>query len=373
MPTLQAAGEASRPSVTGAATLETTIVRSGAGSLKLEPASGAAGNLRMATSSSTTTIYVRAYIRITSLPGTARGLWGLQSTGHNLQLQSDGTIAFRNGASTLFTSSTALTDTSKWYKVDWKAGTGGAQLWIEDVSQGTDATGGLAYSFYIGTTDTVAATYTAYIDDMVIDNAAQPGSGKALLAVPVSVNQAGSWTGGSGGAVATSAVDFPPAGTASKSDSTQIESVDTSGNNATDECRINLTTYTDLGIGASDTINAVMPIVWHGEGVSTGTKTGSFGMQANPADTYGTFNYGFDVGALGTFNSTWAGSSLVTSSPSVTLGNNPVIAVRKTDTGTRVASVCALGMYVDYTPAVAALFKQIGYQVNQSVNRASTY
>ena len=372
-PTVDDSAGGDSPFVVGGASLETTIVRSGAGSLKLQPGSGTAGYYSMQPSAVSTVVYVRSYIRVTTLPGTARSLWGQTSVGSNLNilLNTDGTLTFRNNAASLFTSSAALTDAAKWYKVDWKAGSSGSQLWIDDVSQGTDATN-LSYIFRFGADDSVASTYTAYFDDVTVDGAAVPAAGKVLLAVPVSVNQQGSWTGGAGGAVATTAVDFPCAGTNSETDSTQIESVDTSGDNSTDECRINLTTYTNLGIGSSDTINAIMPFVWHGEDVSTGAKTGSFGMQANPADTYGTFTYGA-AAALGTFNANWRANHVITSSPSVTLGNNPVIAVRKTDTGTRVASVCAMGMYVDYTPAVAALFKQIGYQVNQAVNRAAVW
>lgn len=38
----------------------------------------------------------------------------------------------------------------------------------------------------------------------------------------------------------------------------------------------------------------------------------------------------------------------------MTLSSNPVLAIRKTDSGTRVASVDFMGLYVEYSPAVAA-------------------
>jgi hypothetical protein len=361
-----------QPYTVGSVSRETTIVRSGTGSLKLTPASGAAGQMTFDNTQRSATQFKRAYFRVTALPATARGLWGNTGTYIGLRLNPAGTLAVVGAGSTLFTSSAALTDTNKWYKVTLKSGAAGVELWIDDASQGTNAST-LEFLNQLGADDAVAATYTAYVDDLAIDDATQPGNGKVLLAVPVSVNQAGSWTGGAGGAVAIAAVDFPPAGTATETDSTQIESVDASGDNSTDECRINLTTYTNLGVGASDTINTVMPFVWQGEDINTGTKAGSMGLQANPADTYGTFNYGNDDGALGTFNVQWRCTFRATNSPSVTLGNNPVIAVRKTDAGTRVASVCAMGMYVDYTPAVAALFKQKVVGVNQAVSRASVY
>lgn len=350
-------GSAALPAVTGSGvSLETSIVRSGTGSLKLAPTSGAASFLKLSLDDLGTTIWFRYYLRVTSLPSATRVIVGTSAAGRqNLKLKSDGAIEVCSGSTVRFTSSALLTDGGHWYKIDHKVGAAGQELWVDDVQQGTDASVGETMTIQFGSDDTVAATYTAYVDDLAIDGAARRGAAKVLLAVPVSVGQAGSWTGGAGGAVATSAVDFPCAGTNSETDSTQIESVDASGDNATDECRINLTTYTDLGIAAADTINAVMPFVWHGEDVGTGTKTGSFGMQANPADAYGTFNYGENIGALGAFQTNWKCSLRVTSAPSVTRGNNPVVAVRKTDTGTRVASICGMGMYVDYTPAPTSM------------------
>lgn len=226
----------------------------------------------------------------------------------------------------------------------------------ESFALGSSAPGGLWLQ------NAYAGTFNVDMDDVAINDdqgASQntwPGGGKVVLLTPISDNQRGSWTGGSGGT--TNLYDAvnndPPAGTATESNTTQIESADSSGDNSTDEYRINLTTYTDAGIGGSDTITLLHPFIDHGEDVATGTKTGSFGMQANPADTYATFTFGDNVGALGTWPTNWRWArGTVTYSPSVTLGSSPVIAVRKTDTGTRVASVDRIGVYAEYVPGVA--------------------
>jgi len=192
-------------------------------------------------------------------------------------------------------------------------------------------------------------------DNNGADQNSWPGAGSVVLCKPISDSQDGSWTGGAGGTgidLSLAVSSTPPVGTAAETNTTQIESVDSSGDNATDEYRANLTTYTDAGIGASDTINVLHPLINHGEDVSTGTKTGSFGLQSNPSQTYATFTFGDDVGGLGTFPTNWRTKlSSPVYSPSVTKGSSPVLAVRKTDTGTRVASVDFMGLNVEYVPA----------------------
>jgi hypothetical protein len=44
----------------------------------------------------------------------------------------------------------------------------------------------------------------------------------------------------------------------------------------------------------------------------------------------------------------------VANAPSVTLGTAPVMRITQVTASTRIAVVCAMFIYVDYTPAVAA-------------------
>jgi len=179
------------------------------------------------------------------------------------------------------------------------------------------------------------------------------------LLVPTSDNQVGSWVGGGGGTsnLFEALNNKQPVGvSASQTNATQIESTDSSGDNSTDEYRANLEAPTDIGANAGDTLVLIQPIVNHGEESATGTKTGSFGMQANPAEgSYGgTINpFGPSAGgALANYpDQTWRwswGAALDISAQSPTAV--PVIGLRKTDTGTRVASVDALGAYIEWVP-----------------------
>jgi hypothetical protein len=84
--------------------------------------------------------------------------------------------------------------------------------------------------------------------------------------------------------------------------------------------------------------------------VATGTKTGSIRILSNPADAGAVaFTFGHNVGALGTHPTNWACTPTnFVERPTVDVGTSPQMALRKTDTGSRVGSVELLGVYVDY-------------------------
>jgi hypothetical protein len=216
-------------------------------------------------------------------------------------------------------------------------------------------------------------TLDYYFDDFVADDgSAVIGAGQQILLKPISDNARGSWTGGAGGTtnLFEAINNIPPIGTASETDLTQIENAT---NTANQDGLFNTQSYATGGVGAFDTVNAVMAIVNDGEDVATGTKTGGVWVNSNPAQAAGgqSFDYGDDGGALGTFPSGWKTHvGAVAASPSVTLGTSPVVGIRATSATTRVRSADFLGIYVDYTPAP---MKPVGIVGRQAVNRASTY
>lgn len=277
----------------------------------------------------------------------------------------------------------------RWYclEISWIIGTGagddsldlrldGALLYsATGLSIGTSV--GAGCSVAIGSMQAGAAGLAnVYIDDFALNDDqgsaphnTWPDEGSIVLLRPTADAQRGSWTGGAGGTTNLwDALDNqPPAGTASETDTTQIENADGSADNATDEYRATMQTYAAAGIGPSDTIRFVQAIVMHGEDVATGTKTGSVLIASNPAQgAADTFTFGDNAGALaqiGTLATTnnWR-TKLGTpvNTPSVTLSTAPEVHLRKTDTGTRVVAVCGLGIYVEYVspklkPAIRAL------------------
>jgi hypothetical protein len=91
-------------------------------------------------------------------------------------------------------------------------------------------------------------------------------------------------------------------------------------------------------------------LLLHGEGVATGTKTGTFEVQLNPTIAATSFNYGNDVGAAGAYptNWRWVKTALAYSPALVGRGLTSRIRTTKTDTGTRAAIASTAGVMLEY-------------------------
>jgi len=341
-------------------TFDTTIVRTGTYSGKVVPTSGVSCRFQLAFMVGTAGVaFLRFYIRVTARPATtARLIHGqISASSTSLRLNPDGTVAYYQNTTLIGTSTIALTDTTRWYMLEIRTldGTSVTVLQIDGVPQVTGSPSSWTLSSQLGADDTVADTYTAYFDDVAWDTAAFPGPGKAVLLRPISDNaRAALWTGGVGGT--TNLFDAvnnnPPIGTATETDLTQIEHAGGAAG-TTDAYDANMTSYTTAGMGASDTVNSISFFIVHGEDSGTGTKLLNFSLVSNPtqASSLANFTAGGDVGALGTYGSNWTMRvNGIISSPSVTLGTSPVMRVVRPETAARVASVCFMGMYVDYTP-----------------------
>lgn len=198
-------------------------------------------------------------------------------------------------------------------------------------------------------------------DDQGASQASWPGMGKVALLLPISDNaRAALWTGGTGGTTNLwDAVDnTPPVGTATETNTTQIEHAGGAAG-TTDAYDANMTTPATAGIRSTDTINTAHFMEADGEDVATGAKLLNFEVLSNPViASPGNVTAGDNVGALGTYPSSW---SVRRSSPvygsTLTVGTSPVMRARRPETASRVASVCFMGIYIDYTPG-AMLPKQ---------------
>ena len=355
---------------TGTVTRDTVIFRSGSRSLKCVDSTSF--SIISQFPGPPTDIYFRGYWYFSdATPG--NDLTFVKETGNssivvcNLQLLTTGVLRLQNGAAdtTIATGATVLQDNT-WYRIEifigLVVGNDNYEVRIDGVTEFSGSAAlTVATSIQGINVGNVAGTVTlnTYLDDIAInDNSGAnqtswPGSGKVVLCKPVSDVQDGSWTAGAGGTgdLSLAITNTPPVGSATPTNTSQIRNTDASGDNATDEYRANLTTYSNAGIVAADTITLLHPVINDGQEVATGTKTGSFGLQSNPSQTYLAFTYCDDVGASGTFPTNWRWHrGTVEYAPSVTLASNPVMAVRKTDTGTRMAWVDGLFMYVEYVP-----------------------
>lgn len=393
--------------------LSTAVVRSGTYSLKgSSTGTGDVGRLQIGGSSAggitwavDTDYYVRMYVYCTAVPSTSRSLGSFPVlTKGTFYITSSGYLQYQGNPPASITSTNPL-PLNEWVRVEVRfridgttAGNGQAEIRMNGVSEASDTTFdlGIAAGTWTLFGEFGESTGTnIYIDDIAINDASGsfqnswPGEGKVVLLRPISDAQVGSWTGGSGGTSNLyAAIDnVPPTGTATEDNTTQIESADGSPDNATDEYRANMTTYTNAGIADADTVTLAQAMAMHGEDVNTGTKTGRFWINSNPAqsDPVSANISPFGAtggGALGTFgqeaspyNANWRGTwSDAVDASGVTKGTSPVVHLRKMDTGTRVASVCALGIYVEYVQATdRAPAPTYNRRALQAVNRASVY
>lgn len=349
------------PSGTGIS-LDTGTVRSGTYSLKANLTTSVAGrflpNQNIGTGS-----YVRGYVRVTSLPGTARIFFG-DTTGVNLKLNTSGTLELLNTTTSIGTSTTALTDSTRWYRIEVRLADGSsvAVLRIDGNDEVTGSPSSWSMNLSFGDNGANAGAYTVFYDDVTVDDTTWPGDGKVVLLLPASDNTVTNWTAGAGSTsnLWDAVNNTPPTAVASASETntTNIESASSTG---TATYIANMTTYSTAGLVAADTVNAIMQVVVHGEDIVTGTKTGTYEMTQNPvvASTAFTTGFGGDAGAHGAYNnasSFWVVARKITATPSITVGTTPLMKLVKTDTTTRVGCVCFMGIYVDYTPAVVSDF-----------------
>lgn len=217
----------------------------------------------------------------------------------------------------------------------------------------------------------IATVVPVYVDDIILNDStganenSWPGSQKVVLLKPISLNtNGGSWTDSAAAttsAALTDAIDnTPPTGIADTTASAGHQDRNAAANSSLD---MNLTTYTTGGIGASDTVNAVEPMVNVGAPVVTAAKTGSFGISSNPVIANRVFTGGGTAAAnfwrgvtAGSYPTGWGWErGTLTYAPTVTLGSSPVARVTITGgTTTRIAMVDAMGLLVSYTPAAPA-------------------
>lgn len=362
--------------------IDTTIFRSGTRSLKVAATSGVAAyhnpSGRLGGYQA-----MRCYIQVASRPATtARSILGSTVTASciNIRLNPSGTLAVFVGSTLQGTSTTALTDTTRWYRIEWwnLAGTAVPILRIDGVNEVTGNPTNASGAEICGCDDTVADAFTVYYDDYAIDNTTWPGAGSVVLSVPISDNARGGWTAGAGGTTNLwdAVNNTPPIGVAAAS-ATNTSQIKNAVSSTTDNCDFNMQSYTTAGVPAGSTINHVQAFCVHGEQVGTATKAGALLIVSNPVQSAeDVFTaYGGDLGAEGTYPTNW---SLMSggnqAAPSVTLGTSPVVRVGKRTATTRVTDICFVGLYIDYTPPAAASAPIPGIlSVRQSVNRGASF
>jgi hypothetical protein len=372
--------------VSGSPTTQTSVVRSGTYALSCDSGAGNAATQilleNLTTPALGTTVYARAYINVPAAPTTDSSVLSLAFGGHiRAQLTTALTLKLLNNSEAAVGSASATLSVNTWYRVELAqtmvAGSNDDYIELRldgvTVASSTTANQGAASGTLQVTcgwnSTTPGANKIVYTDDVAINDStggnetSWPGDARVALLLPISDNaRATLWTGGAGGTtnLFDAVNNTPPAGTATETDSTQIEHAGGAAG-STDAYDANMTSYLTAGISGSDTINCVQLLAWHGEDISTGAKLLDFSVVSNPAiASSGNVTAGDSTpSALGTFPTEWGlHRGTVSYVPSVTVGTSPVMRAMRPETATRVASVCFMGMIVDYTPHRAPPFSK---------------
>src|SRR5262245_17483984 len=229
--------------------VDTATVRSGAAALKLD---SGAGNIATnagfnATIALPATLYGRAYLRFTSLPGSTVPVARFVGTGNaaSARLSSGGKLQlFNDVAGTQIGSDSAATlTTGVWYRIELSllsaSGTADA---VELRLDGTTVASGSGLALNDATTVGFAAGWVAapganlvsHLDDYALNDStgasqnSWPGDGKVVALLPTADNaRASLWTGGAGGTTSLfeAVNNAPPVGVASASatNTSQVE------------------------------------------------------------------------------------------------------------------------------------------------------
>jgi hypothetical protein len=361
------------------AALETTIVRSGTAALNC--VSAAMVDFGFTAVALGNDCFARSYVYVPtgSLPTTKAGILEvLAGVFHfTVALESNGTLTLWSNLTTQQGSASPAVTLDAWNMVDLRVRIGTGAL-----DQVEGRLGGVSFASASGLniTDSQIATCRVGIgagfnsgdgrvihDDVAVNDSSGasqtswPGDGKIVLLKPISDNARG--TGWVNDANAASGFfdatdNTPPVGIAQTTASTGLHQIQNATSNANSNVDLNLTTYTTAGIAAADTVNVLVPVVATGAPVVTSAKAGTYGIASNPAITNIALGAGGTSGAFwsgvtgGTYPTGWKWSfGTTTYAPSVTVGTSPVARITQVTSSTRIAMVCAMGMYVDYTPA----------------------
>jgi hypothetical protein len=365
-------------------TRDATKARSGAASLKCAGTAAAAAlasSTLPLTFATGQTVIARAYMSFDASPTATVTVMRLTAvpTVASVRMTSTGTLILANDADVqIGSASSALSlDGTTFYRIELSAiVTGGSAETVELRINGTSIASGSSTasgsgSWGLGCGWLSAApgkTANIWVDDVAVNDATGgsqntwPGDAKVVLLKPTADSAVGTgWTKGNTGAAPLfqNLDDTPPSSDADLTANADTMQIRNATSNANTNYDATMTTYTAAGVGATDTVNVVVPLIATGAPVTTSSKQGTVGVVSNPTITNVALGAGGSAGAF------WSGVATgvyptgikwslgtTTYAPSVTLGTAPVMRVTQVTSSTRIAIVAEMFMYIDYTPSV---------------------
>lgn len=212
--------------------------------LRVNPTTSAVGLFRLSgvttagqpnnSSFSAATYYVRVYIRIDTLPGSAsEEIIRINDTTGSakfyLRITSVGQLAAYDATPTLITTGNISLSTGTWYRLEIKVGSsaGATVEWKIDGATDVSTTATLSATNYGGitcgkSTNRNSQTIDVYYDDLLVSDSAYPGSGRCALLVPSANGNYQTWTIGAGTGSHYQVVDEVPPNTSDYLTSTLV-------------------------------------------------------------------------------------------------------------------------------------------------------
>lgn len=200
---------------------------------------------------------------------------------------------------------------------------------------------------------TLTGSITMRVDDVAINDSTganqtgYPGPGSIVHLNPVSDNARTGWTAGAGGTTSLfDALDNrPPVGVVEAS-ATNTSQIHDPTNNTTDTFAANLTDYATAGVASQPTLVEARAVIGNS---TTTSRSVAAQSTSNPAITEASQASGTTAAA--TYPTGWTAFSVgIAYAPSVTLGTQPVMRVRKATASTDSAQCCAMFLVVDHVP-----------------------
>lgn len=374
------------PAITSSgATFDSTLKRTGGFSAKCN---SGAGNVAVACAAfsfsgfaptASTTLYARAYLQFTNLPGSTVIVFKTAvPDGAGVKVTSGGVVQLWDLVGNAQIGSNGPTlSTGTWYCVELSATldssgivtSAAARIDGTSVASGTvTASSAASGIFGVGWNDAPGANMIVNIDDCALNdstgavNNSWCGPGGVVLLVPTADTAVGTgWTTSAavGTGLSVCVDNLPPTGIADTT-STAGRQIRNATSNANVNYDATMTTYTAAGVSAGATIAAVIPYAITAAASATSPKLGTLGVASNPAIANISLNSAGVSGAFysgavaGTYPAGWKGSwGTVSQAPAVTLGTAPVMRLTQVTASTRIAICCQIAMYVDYIPAAS--------------------
>jgi hypothetical protein len=280
---------------------------------------------------------------------------------------SNSTIRLFEGTTTQIGSASAATiSTDTWYRLELSvqinAGAAdvvelrldGTTVASTTTGNGTDlAPGVLLFGFVSdpGTSEVIFHDDLALNDDQGSVNNTWVGDNKVYALLPTADSADGNWTDGAGGtaSIFEAVNNIPPTGvsTATSGATNQAENANST---VPSDYDAEMTTYTAAGIGATDLITAIFPVIEAGSSSTTGSDEILFSVVSNPAIADPGSSNNCDIVA-GTYPASWIRSQgTMSENPTVTKGTAPVMRIEKIVSATRINTCCLMAMNVAILP-----------------------